>query len=115
MAGSFVFIASASLLSRLFRRGALGGGAAFSRGGALGRGGRIIGGSRAFSGCRAVSRSGRACIRAFAGGGRQRCRVVGKRAQIGDQVGALVVLLQAGKAHGGARNVLLRRFQEEAE
>src|SRR5690606_19885394 len=100
-AGSLRLYALASLLSRLFRRGALGGGAAFGRGCALGRrrcatfrrGGSAVGGSRALGGRRAVGRSGRACIRAFAGGGRQRCRVVGKRAQIGDQVSALVVLL----------------------
>src|SRR5216684_5696362 len=38
---------------------------------------------------------------------RQRNRAIGKRAQIGDHVGALAVLGDAGKAHRGARNKAL--------
>src|SRR5450432_4362857 len=38
---------------------------------------------------------------------RQRNRAIGKRAQIGDHVGALSVLRDAGKAHRGARNKAL--------
>src|SRR5262249_27137827 len=38
----------------------------------------------------------------------QRHRIVGQRAQIIDDIGALVVPLNAGESHGGARDVLAR-------
>src|SRR5260221_2309706 len=46
---------------------------------------------------------------------RQRNRAVGQRAQIGDHISALRVLLDTGKAHRGAGNVTLRVGDELAE
>src|SRR5262245_57218431 len=43
---------------------------------------------------------------------RQRQRRIRLGIQVGDDVGAFVVLLVAGEAHGGALDVLLRRGQE---
>src|SRR6185312_8315422 len=47
--------------------------------------------------------------------GRQRNGVVRKRPQVGDHVGPLAVLLDAGKAHGGAGNETLRVGDERVE
>src|ERR1700712_4259470 len=47
--------------------------------------------------------------------GRKRNRLVGQRGQIGDHVGALAVLLDAGKAHRGTGNEALRIGDELVE
>src|SRR6202012_2075515 len=47
--------------------------------------------------------------------GRQRNRIIRQRVQIIDHVGALAVLLDAGKAHRGARDKTLRVVDELVE
>src|ERR1051325_4296705 len=47
--------------------------------------------------------------------GRQRNGAIGQRPQVGDHVGALAVLLDAGKAHRGAGNEALRIGDERVE
>src|SRR5690606_21837389 len=46
---------------------------------------------------------------------RKRGGAAGQAAQIGNDVGALVILLQSSEAHCGPRNILLRRQQEFVE
>src|SRR6516165_11511378 len=64
-------------------------------------------------------RTGAPSLRLWAAGGLgrlgQRCRVVGERVEIGDDVGALAAALDAGEGHVGAGNVAARIGDELVE